>query len=340
MKKFLLTIFTIGAFATLANAQCSELFFSEYVEGTYNNKALEIFNPTPSTITLTGNYRIVRWSNGSTNSDVVPATGDYVQPLTGTIASGETYTVFLDRRVVGAPAVDTILFANLLTIANNLQTMGQGGFYSPVYNAAVQGSKCVSFNGDDALSLQKSGAGGVWEDVDIFGCRGERPLDGNGIAGSGAWTDTPPYYTGVGTYLTKDRTLTRSYGVQSGVSVNPDTATFYALAEWDTLPKNTFDSLGHHSCLCTLGLNEMKKGNTSVSIYPNPSTNSIVYIRAKESISTIELFNELGKKVAEFAGNDLNKTFTLNTSSYPKGLYFVAVRMKDGTKSMKKITIQ
>jgi predicted extracellular nuclease len=45
--------------------KCSEIFFSEYVEGSRNNKALEIYNPTNETVNLT-QYRIVRWSNGST----------------------------------------------------------------------------------------------------------------------------------------------------------------------------------------------------------------------------------------------------------------------------------
>ncbi|HIF15277.1 MAG TPA: lamin tail domain-containing protein [Bacteroidetes bacterium] len=42
-------------------AQCTDLFFSEYVEGTHNNKALEIFNPTNDSIDLS-NYRIIRYS--------------------------------------------------------------------------------------------------------------------------------------------------------------------------------------------------------------------------------------------------------------------------------------
>ena len=37
----------------------NDLFFSEYVEGWANNKALEIYNPTPNTIDLS-NYSISR----------------------------------------------------------------------------------------------------------------------------------------------------------------------------------------------------------------------------------------------------------------------------------------
>jgi hypothetical protein len=40
--------------APSASAQPSELFFSEYVEGSASNKALEIYNGTGSAVTLTG----------------------------------------------------------------------------------------------------------------------------------------------------------------------------------------------------------------------------------------------------------------------------------------------
>ena len=62
--------FGLLALVTLVSAEaqnvpvCTELFISEYVEGSRNNKALEIYNPTDKTVNLS-QYRIVRWSNGS-----------------------------------------------------------------------------------------------------------------------------------------------------------------------------------------------------------------------------------------------------------------------------------
>ncbi len=337
MKKFLLTIFTIGAFATLANAQCTELFMSEYQEGYNNNKALEIFNPTANAITLTGNYRIIRWSNGSAVSD---ADVDYVQPLTGTIQSGGTFTAILDKRIPSATGADTILWADLLAKGDSLVNAGMGAYYSPIYGAVgsnVQGSKCIVWNGDDAVSLQKNN-GGTWSNVDIFGKIGERPTNGNGTTNpTGGWTDTSPFATGIGAYLSKDKTLYRQFGVQSGVTANP--TLFDALAEWDSAAVNIFTNLGYHECLCTVGMKEINKG-AAVSIYPNPANGSTVYLRAADAIVSVELLNQVGEVVFSENGNGLNKTLTLNTADYAKGIYMVAVRMKNGTRTVSKLSIQ
>ncbi|MFT6166754.1 MAG: hypothetical protein ACJASF_001447 [Vicingaceae bacterium] len=48
----------------LSNAQCSDLFFSEYIEGSSSNKAMEVYNPTSGSINLS-DYVIYRNNNGS-----------------------------------------------------------------------------------------------------------------------------------------------------------------------------------------------------------------------------------------------------------------------------------
>ncbi|MBK9357829.1 MAG: hypothetical protein IPN08_10645 [Bacteroidales bacterium] len=58
----------------------TDLIISEYVEGSSNNKSIEIFNGTGSIVNLaTGNYRLVTFSNGS-------ITAGLTINLTGTIA--------------------------------------------------------------------------------------------------------------------------------------------------------------------------------------------------------------------------------------------------------------
>jgi len=102
-----------------ALAAPSDLFFSEYIEGSSNNKALEIFNGTGAAVNLaTGGYNVQMYFNGS-------ATAGLTISLTGTVATGDVYVV------AQASASDAIL-------AQADQTNGSGWF-----------------NGDDAVVLRK-----------------------------------------------------------------------------------------------------------------------------------------------------------------------------------------
>ena len=103
----------------LAPAAHAELFISEYVEGSANNKALEFFNPTDTTLNL-ADYRINVFFNGAASAGVSVA-------LDGELAPGATY-VFASASAS----------AELLSLAD--QTIG-GGLW----------------NGDDAITLTKDG---------------------------------------------------------------------------------------------------------------------------------------------------------------------------------------
>lgn len=102
-------------------AVATELFFSEYVEGSSNNKALEVFNGTDQAIDLVaGDYDVQMFFNGN------PVAGSTID-LTGTVASGDVFVL------AHASAAPTILGA-----AD--QTNGSGWF-----------------NGDDAVVLRRGG---------------------------------------------------------------------------------------------------------------------------------------------------------------------------------------
>src|SRR3990172_12385843 len=71
----------------MAQASPTELFFSEYIEGTSNNKALEIYNGTGAAVDLaTGGYNIQMHFNGN------PVAGLTIN-LTGAVADGDVYVV-------------------------------------------------------------------------------------------------------------------------------------------------------------------------------------------------------------------------------------------------------
>ena len=113
----------------------AELFFSEYVEGSSNNKALEIYNPTAASIDLSS-YAIQIFPNGTT-------TVGAIYTLTGTMAPGAVSVV------ANASATATLVAKATLV---------------------VSGIGVVSFNGDDALTLTKNGI-----IVDRIGQVGFRP---------------------------------------------------------------------------------------------------------------------------------------------------------------------
>ena len=61
-----------------AQGNCSELFFSEYIEGSSLNKGLEIYNPSMNTIDLS-NYSVKIFANGSSNATITILPTNIVQ---------------------------------------------------------------------------------------------------------------------------------------------------------------------------------------------------------------------------------------------------------------------
>lgn len=120
-----------------AGAAPTELFFSEYVEGSANNKALEIYNGTSAPIDLAaGGYVVQMYFNGGSSAGLSI-------PLVGTVAAGE---VFVLAQAAADPAV--------LARADHTNTNGW-------------------YNGDDAVVLRKGGTDGSI--IDVIGRIGSDP---------------------------------------------------------------------------------------------------------------------------------------------------------------------
>ncbi|MBL0329824.1 MAG: T9SS type A sorting domain-containing protein [Bacteroidetes bacterium] len=113
-KYFLISALLTTSFASYG--QTCNLFFSEYLEGSSNNKAIEIYNPLPTAVNL-ADYKVYRYNNGS------PTPSDSLQ-LVGFLAPGAVY-------VAGNPSA----IPAILSLSDTLSTI-------------------TFFNGDDVMELR------------------------------------------------------------------------------------------------------------------------------------------------------------------------------------------
>ena len=150
MKLKSISIILVLFLSSYLLADIEELFFSEYIEGSSNNKALEIYNGTGSEISL-DNYRI--------NQSVDGGGWEYQHsfPTGATITDGDVWVITTD-----------IAVAALQDVADEILA------YPSV----------VHFNGNDARGLEKTADGGTtWTLLDVIGVPDEDPGDGWAVAG-------------------------------------------------------------------------------------------------------------------------------------------------------------
>ncbi len=290
-------------FGVVAKAQCDQVFISEYVEGSRNNKAIELYNPTDKAIDLK-DYRFTRWQNGS-----AVWSPQYSDKLSGTIQAYSTFLLVIDRTDSTAVGNDTAASKILLDKANLLLSKDYNTSYS------------MSFNGDDALSLDildpnPSDPSNPYLPVDIFGKIGERPRLG-GSSRTIGWSDSMPYNNGLGLWYTIDKTLIRKASVKSGITTNP--ITFNPASQWVPYPEDMFDSLGKHKCDCAVaGLN--KNQTRTVSIFPNPAKDA-VFIPMSTKATSIQIVSLDGK----ITMIGINETSFARMHGYSLDLSHVAV---------------
>lgn len=140
---------------TVTSPSTTDLIISEYVEGSSNNKYLEIYNGTGDDVSLS-DYEVRCFSNGA-------ATASFTQLLSElpgnptTLASGQTIVLSHPQAALALPEGVTVYAAGTIT---------------PTFNSIF------AYNGDDAIALYKISTASY---VDIFGVIGADP--------GAAWTD-------------------------------------------------------------------------------------------------------------------------------------------------------
>lgn len=129
------TSYRLDVYTTTSAGGFDDLIISEYIEGTGNNKALEIFNGTGSTVSLT-DYAVQIFSNGASNPS-------FNINLGGNLPNGDVYV--------------------LAHASANPDILSEAD-YTNAY--------AISFNGDDAVAIYNTSTG---QYVDIFGVIGNDP---------------------------------------------------------------------------------------------------------------------------------------------------------------------
>lgn len=261
MKK-IVTFIVFLTLAAFVNAQ-SDLIISEIVEGTGNNKAIEIFNPTSNAIDLS-TYFITRYSNGATTY-----TSGGITQLSGTIQANSTF-VLINGQITStstSPACDPALQGILISHGGTVNGMLDGAYPSPTY-----------FNGNDAVALLKQ-VGNNKIPIDLFGQIGLLSVIENAYGWSNVddsvinytvtvinGTDTTyvetqstiadyvvklksddgQYYGPYWMCWTKDLSLVRKSYINQGVTTNP--SPFIVSLQWEKLSENVDDwnNLGIH----------------------------------------------------------------------------------------------
>ena len=321
MKNISSLIFATFLMSGINAQNCTDLFISEYVEGSYNNKAIELYNPTNEAVDLS-NYSLSRWSNGQTTP--------LNTILSGTIEANDAFVIALDKRDPNgegyeAPLwngwyvfTDSIsgLLDSIYTDEDNL--MGRVDlFICPNYEDGT-----MYFNGNDAVTLETS----TGDILDIIGKIGEDPGE--------AWGDEND------AYWTKDQTLIRKASVTGGFVYDATQPySFDPTLEWDSLPQNTFTELGQHTCNCTddMSINEFK---SVVTLYPNPNNSGLLNIESTSPIHEINIYNLIGQSVfsKSIQGVMLKQSITIDPSL--NGVYFMAVRLENNKRSLKKLILK
>lgn len=335
MKKGLLALvmFSTISFAQ-AQQNCSELFISEYVEGWSNNKALEIYNPTPNAIDLS-QYIVIRFNNGSTS-----ATSSNSVQLTGTIQPYSTHVGVLDKRDENGTGQEAPVWDSLQAKAD--------AFYSPVYNT----NNTWYWNGNDAIALAKGSASNPTAAtvVDIFGKIGEDPGEG--------WTTQFPFTGTNGVNVTKDHSLIRKPGILKG-ETNVTISFFNPLFEYDSIPPvvvrlddqgnivygqsgnpildGNWSTLGWHTCNCETLNTPVNAKQEEPVLYPNPS-NGLIYVKNAENVQSVEVVNALGQTIQSV--DNSGKTLLKFDLSASKGVYLIRLTHTDGSSSLKRVVIK
>jgi hypothetical protein len=219
------TGYYLDVYVKEAGGNASDLFFSEYIEGSSNNKALEIFNGTGLSIDLSG-YSIKTYSGTNT-------TANYTHDLTGTLLNGEVYVVanssanksILDKADVLATVTfyngdDAVGLYNGYILIDVLGEIGSGTMYGENVTLVRKADASAPNNLYDANEWNS-------HPQDTFTYLGSHTFDGG---------TTLTYVTG---FENKNVSNVTSYAV---TGLDPETTYYYVVRAYDDYSQTSANS--------------------------------------------------------------------------------------------------
>ena len=384
MKNLLFLLVCLFGFSMLKAQNpptaCSDLFFSEYLEGSNNNKAIELYNPTTSDVSL-DNYSLGSNYNGTPYWSILKF------PQGAVVKSRKTYVLILDKR-------DTTKVNNSLEypIYDGFQvwdtckdrTTGQvikdslgkvvfciqfdqfgttflprrgakyndfldlqcraSAFVTPVFSSQ---QRTMYYNGNDAQALFK----GTQPDtinltnvIDMIGV-----YQDIGMVSSDGWKDWR------GRDLTKDRSLIRKREIKNGTGlvayVKQDT---FRYNDWLSFSDLSFQSFTSHTCDCDpqapISGRRTCKGELIASsneippidfkVYPNPASSGNIYIDAEGLVSEVSVINLMGQIVDVQKIPIQSESIQLTLNNINTGIYFIKIKTNDNRVGVRKLIIK
>ena len=264
---YLLSVYT----KTGGGSAATDLFISEYVEGTSNNKAIEIFNGTGAPVDLSA-YSLKKQTNGAN----VYTTE---QLLTGTLVNNDVYVL-----------ANTSANATILGVAD------------------LTNNTTMTFNGNDAVALFKNGTQidevGIFNQVAIWGAD-QTLIRKSSITSPKATYDVADWDVQATDYITNlgSHTMTGSSNVQ--VSGSPFTVTgtnSYALSGLQGGSTYYYTVVAKNATVTTVASNEVAASTLGTGLSSTLNSLSVSasdgLIRfTAESGRVIELYNAVGQKL-------------------------------------------
>jgi hypothetical protein len=291
-----------------SNAQCTDLFISEYLEGWSNNKAIEIYNPTDAAVDL-GDYRLERYSNGAT-----AAQDNQKVDLSGTLDANSVVVVVLDKQDPDGVDFEAPVWDELAEAADL--------WVCPVY----ADNNTMYFNGNDAMVLRKISTNSA---IDIFGKIGEDP-------GETGWAE-----------MTQNHSLVRKEAVTQGdtdalndfLVVDEWNGTLWSSDSLNYTLDLVFANLGSHTCNCgTTGVNELNN-SSDFELFPNPSSGDFAWLRSDKEVQEVAVYSLAGQRLIQQQLNG-QKVSQLSLNNAPSGIYLVEVTFENGTRSTQRFFLK